>query len=164
MLLCIWEDAIIWAHWNYSLDVHCNYQGPVSKAHNASYFFPFSIPLGVHCPQAAAVTNGLILLELGWLGSKLYLLGGQAALPVHTHVPHITQFMVSSNNGSCLFISSLLDATGHISTIFLLPAFNLSMLWINVKSRCLPCQNAMGAQYKEIVNLLNLLCLPQNFP
>lgn len=27
----LWEDARIWVHWNYSLDMHLNYTGPMSK-------------------------------------------------------------------------------------------------------------------------------------
>ena len=30
VLFYVWEDARIWAHWSYSLDLHLNYLGPVS--------------------------------------------------------------------------------------------------------------------------------------
>ena len=30
VLFCVWEDARVWAHWNYSFDMHLNYLGLVS--------------------------------------------------------------------------------------------------------------------------------------
>ena len=36
----VWEDARVWAHWNYSLDTHLHYLGPVS------YFSPSWVPSG----------------------------------------------------------------------------------------------------------------------
>lgn len=42
VLLYIWEDAIVRAHWNHFFDMHVSYLGPVSS------FFPFWIPLRAH--------------------------------------------------------------------------------------------------------------------
>ena len=37
---CVWEGARIWVHRNYSLAMHLNHLGLVSKAQNASGFSP----------------------------------------------------------------------------------------------------------------------------
>ena len=42
MLFYVGEDARVWAHWNYSLDVHFSYWGPVCC------FSPTWVSLGVH--------------------------------------------------------------------------------------------------------------------
>ena len=42
VLFCVWEDAKVWAHWNYSLDMHLNSLGLVSC------LFPSWILLWVH--------------------------------------------------------------------------------------------------------------------
>ena len=43
VLFYIWEDARVWANWNYSFDKHLNYLGPISC------FSPSWLPLRVHC-------------------------------------------------------------------------------------------------------------------
>ena len=43
VLFYVWEDARVWAHWNYSFDLHLNYIGPVS------YFSPSWISLMIRC-------------------------------------------------------------------------------------------------------------------
>lgn len=40
VLLYIWEDIIVWAHWNLSFDIHFSYLGPVSS------FFHSEFPSG----------------------------------------------------------------------------------------------------------------------
>ena len=46
VLVCVWEDARIWAHWNYSSDMHLHRLGPVSRAQNFLCFPPSGIPPG----------------------------------------------------------------------------------------------------------------------
>ena len=52
-LFCVWEDAKVWAHWNYSYDMHLNYLEPVSC------FSPSWIPLWCTA-GAASVADGLM--------------------------------------------------------------------------------------------------------
>ena len=40
VLSYVWEDARIWVHRNYALEMHLNYLMPISKAQNASCFSP----------------------------------------------------------------------------------------------------------------------------
>ena len=56
-LFYVWEDAKVWAYWNYSLDIHLEYLGPDPE-------FP-SRPT-VTGEEAAAATDALILVELKW--------------------------------------------------------------------------------------------------
>ena len=32
VLFCVWEDASVWTHWNYSCDSHLNYVEPAALA------------------------------------------------------------------------------------------------------------------------------------
>ena len=48
MLFYVWEGARVWLHWNYSLDMHLNYLGLVSRAPNVSWFSASWIPLGAY--------------------------------------------------------------------------------------------------------------------
>ena len=63
----IWENARIWGHWNFPLDMYINNLGvSIYKAQNASSFSPSWIPLRIHCLWLNAVANGLIFVELEW--------------------------------------------------------------------------------------------------
>ena len=66
VLFCVWDDARMWADWNYSLDIHLNYLGPVSKAQNPSSFSASWIPLWVHYRWVTALPDGLVPVELEW--------------------------------------------------------------------------------------------------
>ena len=69
VLFCVWEDARVWAHWNYSLDGHLDYLRPVSQAQNASCFSSILNFLRAHHWWADAMGNCLMLIELGLGGS-----------------------------------------------------------------------------------------------
>ena len=93
VLLCLWEGARVWAHWNYSLVMHLNALGPVFKAQNAFCFSPSWILLRAHLPWASAAADGLILVEPEWWATLfVYWKGRQHSLPtyhmiyVHTHI------------------------------------------------------------------------------
>ena len=45
VLFCVCEDAKVWAHWNYSLDMHLNYLGLVSCLFDSI----LNSPLGSQC-------------------------------------------------------------------------------------------------------------------
>ena len=46
VLFCEWEATRVWAHWNYSFDIHLSYLGPVSCF---VLVFPFQVSLRAHC-------------------------------------------------------------------------------------------------------------------
>ena len=76
MLFYVWEGARVWLHWNYSLDTHLNYLGPVSRAPNVSWFSASWIPLGAYIwslQGAHGLTADDIPCLLKW----------QAAFPFH---------------------------------------------------------------------------------
>ena len=68
----------LWIYWNYSLDMHLNYLGPVPKAQNASFFSSSWMPLRVHHWWMATVTDGLILVELGWQATSFVYWNGSS--------------------------------------------------------------------------------------
>ena len=58
--------------------MHLNYLRPVPKAQNASFFSPSWMPLRVHHWWVATVTNGLILVELGWQATSFVYWNGSS--------------------------------------------------------------------------------------
>ena len=63
---CVWEDARIWSHWNFSLDVHFNYLRPIYPKHKALQpgFYPEFLS-GCTVPVTAGA-NDLIFVERDW--------------------------------------------------------------------------------------------------
>ena len=62
VLLYIWEDVIVWAHWNLSFDMHVSYLGPVSS------FFHSEFPSGhtIRGCNADGMVMGNIHCLLRW--------------------------------------------------------------------------------------------------
>ena len=95
VLLYVWEDARIWGHWNYSLDVHLNYLGSVSKAHKASCFSLSGIALGAYHQWEWGCCSGW------WLGACL--LEWQATSFVHRGEHYLSQSSLSQRLHSLLY-------------------------------------------------------------
>ena len=64
VLFCIWKEARIWGHWKFSLDMHLSYLGMGTQSTECFRFFSVLNSPQVNCHWVAAVTNGLIFVEL----------------------------------------------------------------------------------------------------
>ena len=107
VLFCVWEDARVWAHWNYFSDMYLSSLGPESCVF--TFWVSSELTVGTGCSPAAAV----------WL-----LLDGNSFLPKFpqgspTHYPLWLQLLMTV---TFLFT----DMAGNIQ---FLKFKNMGMLW-----------------------------------